>query len=200
MSHDLLTHLHEWRAFDNSPGFHDLGAYHVPFESMISPCRVETTLSAGARSGARIALIAGGGAGKSSVVSHVLGPDAPSVAPIRIPVHPLGEGATTPERVANEILELLERYAHNVPTEPVIGTRRRVTKDTVARAISGSLSLGSKSNSPGRSPVRQRQNRRLRHSSTPTPKAGRFASRSKLSTSPSPRPLAPTTRRSGRVT
>ena len=38
---------------------------------MVSPCRVETTLSAGARSGARIALIAGGGAGKSSVVSHV---------------------------------------------------------------------------------------------------------------------------------
>ena len=58
----------------------------------------------------------------------MLGPDAPSVAPIRIPVHPLGEGATTPERVANEILELLERYAHNVPTEPVIGTRRRVTE------------------------------------------------------------------------
>ena len=58
----------------------------------------------------------------------MLGPDAPSVAPIRIPVHPLGEGATTPERIANEILELLKRYAHNVPTEPVIGTRRRVTE------------------------------------------------------------------------
>ena len=91
--------------------------------------RVESRLRAGASVGARMALIAGSGAGKSSVVSNVLGPDAPNVAPIRVPVHSLGEGATTPDLVANEILELLGRHARDVPTEPITGTRRRVTEE-----------------------------------------------------------------------
>ena len=101
--------------------------------------RVESRLSAGALGGERIALIAGSGAGKSSVISHVLGPDAPSVAPILVPVHPLDDGATTPDRVADEILKLLGRYALDVPTEPVTGTRRRLTE---GRRRSSNIGLG----------------------------------------------------------
>ena len=105
---------------------------------MVSSNQVESLLSASSTRGARIALIAGSGAGKSSVVSHVLGPDATGVAPIRIPVHPLGEGATTPTRIADEILKLLGRYARDVSTESVTGTRRRVTE---GRRRSRSLGL-----------------------------------------------------------
>ncbi len=128
MTLDLLAHLHERYAFDGTPLRHDLGAYHVAFDSMIGKEHVEAPLAAGALSGHRVALIAETGAGKSSAISYVLGPDALVVAPILVPVHPLGRGASTPDRVANEILLLLERHARGVATEPVTGTRRRVTE------------------------------------------------------------------------
>ncbi len=90
--------------------------------------QVEARLSAGTLGGERIALIAGSGAGKSSVVSHVLGPDAVGVAPILVPVHPLGRGPTTPDQIANEILSLLGRHARAASAESVTGTSRRVTE------------------------------------------------------------------------
>ena len=127
MSHDLLAHLARAYAFDGTPLFHDLGAYHVPFDSMTCQQLVEARLSSGSSGGERIALIAESGAGKSSVVSHVLGPDAPDVAPILVPVHWLGEDASTPDRVADEILSLLGRDAREVAESPMTGASRRVT-------------------------------------------------------------------------
>ena len=88
--------------------------------------------------GERVALIADSGAGKSSVVSYVLGPDAPRVAPILVPVNSLGEDAGTPDRVADEILALFGRYARQVTTESVTGSSRRVTE---AHRRSGSIGL-----------------------------------------------------------
>ena len=90
--------------------------------------QVEARLSAGAHGGERIALIAESGAGKSSAISYVLGPDAPDVAPILVPVYPLGSSASTPDRVADEILSLLRRHVLGVVTESVTGTSRRVTE------------------------------------------------------------------------
>ena len=118
---------------------HDLGAYHVPFDLMLGGDHVEARLQSGAVGGERVALIADRGAGKSSVIRYVLGPDAPNVAPILVPVHPLGKGAGTPDRVANEILSLLERHARGVTTEAVTGTRRRVTE---VRTRSRNIGLG----------------------------------------------------------
>ena len=116
----------------------DLGAYHVPFDLMIGREHVETRLRSGAAGGERVALIADSGAGKSSVVSYVLGPDAPRVAPILVPVNSLGEDAGTSDRVADEILALFGRYARQVTTEAVTGSSRRVTE---AHRRSGSFGL-----------------------------------------------------------
>ena len=95
---------------------------------MIGKEHVEARLRSGAAGGERVALIADSGAGKSSVVSYVLGPDAPRVAPILVPVNSLGENAGTPDRVADEILALFGRYARQVTTEAVTGSSRRVTE------------------------------------------------------------------------
>lgn len=105
---------------------------------MTRETQVEGRLSAGAHGGERIALIAGSGAGKSSAISYVLGPDAPGVAPILVPIHPLGDHASTPDRVADEILSLLRRHVLRGATESVTGTSRRVTE---ARRRSRSIGL-----------------------------------------------------------
>lgn len=114
MSSALLSHLADRYTFDGSPGFLDLGAYHVPFDTMTGTTRVEARLTSGAARGERIALIAPSGSGKSSVVSHVLGPTATDVAPIVVPVHSLDDGATSPARIADELLMLLSRYPDQV--------------------------------------------------------------------------------------
>ncbi|MCY4632408.1 MAG: hypothetical protein OXE75_16220 [bacterium] len=128
MSADLLAHLAGRYAFDGTPMPHDLGAYHVPFDLMLGRDHVEARLQSAAVGGERVALIADSGTGKSSVVRYVLGPDAPDVAPVLVPVNALGEGAGTPDRVADEILALFGRYARQVTTEAVTGSSRRVTE------------------------------------------------------------------------
>ena len=132
MSRELLWHLADRYTFDGSPSFSDLGVYHVPFDTITATTRVEARLAAGATRGERIALIAPSGSGKSSVVSHVLGPTAEGVAPIVVPVHSLDIGVTSPGRIADELLVLLSRYAEQVgaldtdndPTTATGATRR----------------------------------------------------------------------------
>lgn len=128
----LLQLLRERSAFDSTPKFDDVGAYHVPFESMRAGTPVESRLRDGAQRGERIALIADSGCGKTSVVSHVLGPTAESVAPILVPVHSLEMGATKAERIADAILSQLLRQAravgHRAPdTKNSLGQQRKVT-------------------------------------------------------------------------
>ena len=91
MSSELLAHLAECVAFDGSPSFNDLGAYHVEFDQLTGSGRVEARLADAVRRGERTALIAPSGSGKTSVISHVLCPTVEGVAPIVIPVHSLGE-------------------------------------------------------------------------------------------------------------
>lgn len=81
LSTDLLAHLADRYAFDGTPMPHDLGAYHVPFDLMLGGDHVEARIQSGAIGGERVALIAGRGAGKSSVIRYVLGPAAAKGAP-----------------------------------------------------------------------------------------------------------------------
>lgn len=131
MSHSLLTHLADRYTFDGSPSFADLGAYHVPFDELTNTARVEARIAAGAVRGERMALIAQTGSGKSSVISHVLGPAVTGVAPIVVPVRPLEEGATSSARIADELLSLLGRYAGQVDeledSVRVAGSTRQIT-------------------------------------------------------------------------
>jgi len=114
MTHELLAHLGDRYTFDATPPYDDLGAYHVAFDDLTATERVETRIIRGAERGERIALIADSGSGKSSVISHVLGPAAERVAPIVVPIRPLETAAKSPVRVADELLTLLARYAEQV--------------------------------------------------------------------------------------
>lgn len=131
MAAGLLRHLADRYAFDGTPRFIDLGVYHVPFESMVGDASIEGQLRDFAERGERIALIAESGGGKSSLVSHVLGPTAESVAPIIVPVHALGSEAASAGRVADAILGHLGRQvrATDGVTEPgaaPVGDKREV--------------------------------------------------------------------------
>ena len=131
MASGLLRELADRYAFDGTPRFFDLGVYHVPFESMVGNASIEGQLRDCAERGERIALIAESGGGKSSLVSHVLGPTAELVAPIVVPVHALGSDAASAGGVADAILGHLGRQVRTADgiTEPgvaPVGDRREV--------------------------------------------------------------------------
>lgn len=131
MSQQLLTHLADHYTFDGSPSFADLGAYHVPFDELAGGSRVEARIGAGAARGERIVILAASGSGKSSIISHVLGPAVSGIAPIVVPVWPLESGAAKPARVADELLMLLGRYSDQMGeldrAAQAAGVSRRVT-------------------------------------------------------------------------
>jgi len=114
MTRGLLAHLGDRYTFDATPPYDDLGAYHVAFDDLTATERVETRITLGAGRGKRMVLIADSGSGKSSVISHVLGPVAEGVAPIVVPIRPLESAADSPARVTDELLILLARYAEQV--------------------------------------------------------------------------------------
>ena len=135
MTYSLLEVLRDRYAFDGTPRFEDLGVFHVPFESMGEGPSVESRLRDGALRGERIALIADSGCGKSSVISHVLGPTAEGVFPVLVPVHSLREGATSAEQVADMVLTQFARQARTAAiahqdAARASGARREVTEST----------------------------------------------------------------------
>ena len=128
-----LKLLSDQYAFDATPRFDDAGVYHVPFESMSAGTPVERRFRDGALRGERIALIGDSGCGKTSLVSHILGPTAESVAPILVPVHSLEQDATKENLIADMIISQLIRLAQEIgyrttDTNDTIGQRRQATR------------------------------------------------------------------------
>ena len=143
----VLQALRARHVFDPTPRFEDLGAYHVPFDSMHQATRVEQRLSDGTRGGERIALIGNSGCGKSSVISHVLGPIAEGVAPVMVPVHGLAHDAARAQRIADAVLSELARQAEWAGRSPagtarVMGDRRSVTRQDNRERGAGVSLLG----------------------------------------------------------
>ena len=135
MSRDALSALVQKRAFNATPRLDDLSALHVTFESMVPGCHVEDRLEGSARRGDRVALIAGSGCGKSSLVSYVLGPIATGVAPILVPVHALESDARRAGSVADAVISQLRLQAGPATTAAVElgmvqGDQREVTHST----------------------------------------------------------------------
>ena len=133
MTLPLLRSLRERYAFDGTPRFDDLGVFHVPFESMGAGLPVETRMHEGVQRGERIALIAESGCGKSSVISHLLGPTADGVFPVLMPVHSLRQEAANADRVADMALAQLARDVATAMAADGIagdasGARREITR------------------------------------------------------------------------
>lgn len=86
MSWELLRALQEAHAFDPFPVREDLGVYHVAFSRLVAPNHPEEVLLDACRRFERVALVGGSGSGKSSLTASVLGPLAPGVGPMIVPV------------------------------------------------------------------------------------------------------------------
>ncbi|MCQ3807159.1 MAG: hypothetical protein OXB92_12745 [Acidimicrobiaceae bacterium] len=128
-----LKLLSDQYAFDATPRIDDVGVYHVPFESMSAGTPVERRFRGGALRGERIALIGDSGSGKTSLVSHILGPTAEAVAPVLVPVHSLEHNATKENLIADMIILQLPRLARETgyqikDNNDSIGEKRQVTR------------------------------------------------------------------------
>ncbi len=86
MSHQDLLAVQEAHAFDNAPTRADLGWYHVPFQDITESASIEDRLVAGSRRRERLAIVGDSGSGKSSLINGALGPLAPEIAPVVVPV------------------------------------------------------------------------------------------------------------------
>jgi hypothetical protein len=90
MSQEALAALREGNSLAQTLPFEQLEAYHVPFDELIGPTRVESDLRYWSTRRGRVALIGDSGAGKSSILAAELGAFSETVpaslVPIRIPV------------------------------------------------------------------------------------------------------------------
>lgn len=146
MSVELLRHLRRRYAFDATPGAHDLGVYHVPFDELLGGVRVEGRLARGVRAGERIAVIGGGGSGKSSVIAGVLGATAEGIAPVFVPLMGSApELLTDVTHVIDRILDVVlgaARAAQRLEGDDVVRLRDHATAErTVERVGTASVEL-----------------------------------------------------------
>lgn len=147
MSVEALLTLRDAHVFDPAPRHDDLYLLHVPFDELTGTASCERAVGAALRRGERVALVAGSGAGKSSVISAVLNPLVEDLAPLPVPVaieDPLV--ATSPVAFAGHLVRTVARYvanAHPASAEEARERARRTTKTVLPprRERTGRLSL-----------------------------------------------------------
>ncbi|MGH8970184.1 MAG: AAA family ATPase [Actinomycetes bacterium] len=147
MTVDALLTLREAHVFDPAPRHDELYRLHVPFDRLTQTKACEHALGAALRRGERVALVGGSGAGKSSVIAHVLNPLVEDLAPLPVPVaieEP--EVATSPVAFAGHLVRTVARYvehAHPAEAEDARERARRTARQVQAprRTRSGRLSV-----------------------------------------------------------
>ena len=147
MSVELLATLRDAHVFDPAPRHDDLFRLHVPFDQLTGTEACEHALGAALRRGERVALVGGSGAGKSSVISHVLGPLVEDLAPLPVPVaieEP--DVATSPVAFAGHLVRTVAHYvehAHPADAEEARERARRTGRHVREpfRRRSGRLSV-----------------------------------------------------------
>lgn len=147
MSADLLAHLRQWNAFDPHPLPATLGHLHVPFDHLYNDTRVEARLDEALGRGGRVAIIGSSGAGKSSVLAHVLLRQTHRLAPIAVPLSVSTEGVPDPSLVADRLIQEVSEAAREVRVlsererEATQATRAVERPVTAGRDITASLKL-----------------------------------------------------------
>jgi hypothetical protein len=111
MSRDLLTQLRGAQAFDPAPRHNELHLYHVPFDELAAGSRVEASLSLAIENSERVAVVGGGGQGKSSLIAYATRP-LEGIAPIRVPIFAEpAETVTEPKAFAQHFIRTLTTSA-----------------------------------------------------------------------------------------
>jgi hypothetical protein len=111
MSRDLLTQLQGAQAFDPAPRQDELHLYHVPFDELATGSNVEVTLSLAIENSERVAVVGGGGQGKSSLIAYATRP-LEGIAPIRVPIFAEpAETVTEPKAFAQHFIRTLTTSA-----------------------------------------------------------------------------------------
>ena len=130
-------------AFESSPNRHDLGVLHVPFDELTRPGQTEARLDAAVRRREPVALIGASGSGKSSVVTHVLGPLAEGVAPLFVPLAAMpSETIDTPSHLADHLLSTITRLAVLAAARIDQDLAPGTTTVAKTRRVGGGVSLG----------------------------------------------------------
>jgi len=141
MSLTLAT-LRDFSVFESTPGWHDLGHLHVPFDKLASNERTEGRLAGAIRRREPTALIGHSGSGKSSVAAHVLEASADDVAAIVLPV--VATAGTTVDsamHLADYLIAVLSRRARH-PDAAVIESRVATSVETLTSMKGGQLAIG----------------------------------------------------------
>jgi hypothetical protein len=111
MSRDLLTQLQGAQAFDPAPRQDELHLYHVPFDELAARSSVEASLSLAIENSERVAVVGGGGQGKSSLIAYATRP-LEGIAPIRVPIFAEpAETVTEPKAFAQHFIRTLTTSA-----------------------------------------------------------------------------------------
>ncbi|MFO7300101.1 MAG: hypothetical protein DIU67_007925 [Actinomycetes bacterium] len=133
MSHRALVAVDRSRAFDATRRFEELAFFHVPFDELNGDQSTETFFTHQVANEGRVAVIGSSGAGKSSLISSVLGPfalDLPErIVPLRVPVAAeTDETVTEPGAMARHLVRYVTRWASPELFSPA-------EKDDFARSI-----------------------------------------------------------------
>jgi hypothetical protein len=111
MSRHLLTQLQGAQAFDPAPRQDELHLYHVPFDELAGGSSVEASLSLAIENSERVAVVGGGGQGKSSLIAYATRP-LEGIAPIRVPIFAEpDETVTEPKAFAQHFIRTLTASA-----------------------------------------------------------------------------------------
>ncbi|MPZ53714.1 MAG: AAA family ATPase [Acidimicrobiia bacterium] len=138
-----LKALRDHNVFRSTLQHHDLGALHVSFDSLVGNSSTEGRLWDAVHRSEPCAVIGTSGSGKSSVISHVLGPLVPDIAPLRVMVaHALQPDEYTLPHLADQLLHTLRDEAERTLSSDVDAALGKHTQTTTTRrtgAVGGGM-------------------------------------------------------------
>ena len=104
--------LRDRYVFESTPQRHNLGVLHVRFDDLVGDARTESRLLGAVSRNEPCAVIGASGSGKSSVIAHVLDPQAEGIAPLVVPIAAMPSTAIdTPDHLVHHLVTSISRQA-----------------------------------------------------------------------------------------